>query len=66
MKISKTQKLPKGKFLTKDKKPKSRKGKFVVIDGIDGAGKATQTKLLVEALQAKEKSCNSRLSSVLR
>lgn len=31
----------------------SKKGRFIVIDGIDGAGKATQTKLLVEALQAK-------------
>ncbi len=55
MKISKTQKLSKGKLATKDKKPKRRKGKFVVIDGIDGAGKATQTKLLVEALRAKGK-----------
>lgn len=27
------------------------KGKLIVIDGIDGAGKATQTKLLVEALR---------------
>lgn len=35
--------------------PRSKKGRFIVIDGIDGAGKATQTKLLVEALQAKGK-----------
>ncbi len=29
----------------------SLKGKFIVIDGIDGSGKATQTKLLVERLK---------------
>jgi dTMP kinase len=29
--------------------------KFVVIEGTDAAGKATQTKMLVEALQAKNK-----------
>jgi len=28
------------------------KGKLIVIDGGDGAGKATQTKLLIERLQA--------------
>lgn len=32
------------------KKPKSKKGKFVVIDGIDGSGKATQTELLLKRL----------------
>ena len=31
-----------------------KKGKFIVIDGTDGSGKATQTKLLCEALE-KEK-----------
>lgn len=33
---------------------KNKKGKFIVIDGIDGSGKATQTKLLLKRLQ-KEK-----------
>src|SRR3954468_22900663 len=28
-----------------------KKGKFIVIDGTDGSGKATQTKLLVKRLQ---------------
>ncbi len=27
------------------------KGKFIVIDGIDGSGKATQTKLLLDRLE---------------
>lgn len=31
--------------------PKNRKGKFIVIDGIDGSGKATQTKLLTNRLK---------------
>lgn len=30
---------------------KSTKGKLIVIDGIDGVGKATQTKLLIERLK---------------
>ncbi len=30
-----------------------KKGKFFVLEGVDGAGKATQTKLLVGALQKK-------------
>lgn len=30
------------------------KGKFFVLEGVDGSGKATQTKLLVEALAKKE------------
>jgi dTMP kinase len=35
----------------KSKKAESQKGKFVVIDGGDGTGKATQTNLLVEELK---------------
>ncbi len=31
-----------------------KKGKLIVIDGIDGSGKGTQTELLVKALQAKK------------
>ena len=42
-------KLPFGK----SKKKEQQKGKFVVIDGTDGSGKGTQTKLLVETLQAE-------------
>ncbi len=30
-----------------------KKGKFFVLEGVDGSGKATQTKLLVEALKNK-------------
>src|SRR3989344_7021683 len=30
-----------------------KKGKFFVLEGVDGSGKATQTKLLVEALRRK-------------
>ena len=30
---------------------KNQKGKFIVVDGIDGSGKATQVKLLVERLK---------------
>ncbi len=37
------------KHLTKRKKKPAR-GKFIVIDGTDGSGKATQTKMLVETL----------------
>ena len=33
------------------KNPKVQKGRFIVIDGIDGSGKATQAKLLVEELK---------------
>lgn len=38
----------------KSKKQEKQKevGKFIVIDGTDGSGKATQTKLLIEELQA--------------
>ncbi|MFA6604257.1 MAG: thymidylate kinase [Patescibacteria group bacterium] len=34
----------------------SKQGKFFVIDGTDGSGKATQTKLLVERLRASGRS----------
>lgn len=40
-------------------KIRKNKGVFIVIDGIDGAGKATQTKLLVEALRTKGKKVES-------
>ena len=33
------------------KKQRQRKGKFIVVDGTDGSGKATQSKLLVEKLR---------------
>jgi dTMP kinase len=39
---------PKNRFI------KMKKGKFIVIDGTDGSGKATQTKLLVEKLRKKK------------
>ena len=32
-------------------KPMAKKGKFIVVDGIDGSGKATQVGLLLERLQ---------------
>jgi dTMP kinase len=35
----------------KSKKPATQKGRFIVIDGTDGSGKATQTNLLVEELK---------------
>ncbi len=35
----------------KSKKKKARVGRFIVIDGTDGSGKATQTNLLVEELK---------------
>ena len=31
------------------------KGKFIVIEGLDGSGKATQTKLICEKLTKKNK-----------
>ena len=36
----------------RSKKKNTRKGRFIVIDGTDGSGKATQTNLLVEELKA--------------
>jgi dTMP kinase len=39
------------KFGQSKKSKNSQKGKFIVIDGTDGSGKATQTKLLVEELR---------------
>jgi dTMP kinase len=36
--------------MKKEKFKKSKKGKFIVIDGIDGSGKATQTELLLKRL----------------
>jgi dTMP kinase len=40
------------KFGKSKKTPTIQKGKFIVIDGTDGSGKATQTSLLVEELKA--------------
>jgi len=37
--------------MKKEIKPTINRGKFIVIDGIDGSGKATQTKLLTERLK---------------
>jgi len=39
------------KFGKNKKKAPPKKGKFIVIDGTDGSGKATQTSLLVEELK---------------
>jgi dTMP kinase len=39
------------KFGKSKKKAQAQKGRFIVIDGTDGSGKATQTKLLVEELK---------------
>jgi len=39
------------KFGKSKKKPQTQKGRFVVIDGTDGSGKATQTGLLVDELK---------------
>jgi dTMP kinase len=36
----------------RDEKPAARRGSFVVLDGVDGCGKSTQARLLVEALSA--------------
>lgn len=47
------------KSAAKAGKAKPKKGRFIVIDGIDGAGKATQTKLLVEALRVQGKKVES-------
>jgi dTMP kinase len=38
---------------------KTKRGKLIVIDGIDGSGKATQTKLLVKRLQKEGKKVKS-------
>ena len=43
-------KLSFGKSKKSASAAKDRKGRFIVIDGTDGSGKATQTKLLVEEL----------------
>jgi len=40
---------------TKEPASKKGKGKLIVIDGVDGSGKATQVKRLAEALRAKGK-----------
>lgn len=34
---------------------KNKRGKFIILDGIDGSGKATQTKLLVKRLKKEGK-----------
>lgn len=40
-----------GKFLRHVRQLKNRKGRLIVIDGADGAGKATQAELLIHDLQ---------------
>ncbi len=47
--MAKTAKKASKKVLKKT--GKKGKGRFIVIDGVDGGGKATQTRLLVEALR---------------
>jgi dTMP kinase len=44
---------PHNHYLNQDLFMSLNQGKFIVIDGTDGSGKATQTKLLVEKLQQK-------------
>lgn len=39
------------KFGKSKKKPQTQRGRFIVIDGTDGSGKATQTNLLLEELK---------------
>ncbi len=39
------------KFGKSNKKKQPQKGRFIVIDGTDGSGKATQTTLLVDELK---------------
>jgi len=39
------------KFGKNKKKPTAQRGRFIVIDGTDGSGKATQTQLLVDELK---------------
>jgi dTMP kinase len=40
---------------SRDKPKKNKRGKIIVIDGIDGAGKRTQSKLLLEKLKKMNK-----------
>jgi dTMP kinase len=48
------------KKITKKVSSKIKKGKIIVIDGIDGSGKKTQTELLVKTLQKAIKTKDSR------
>ena len=43
--------MPILKFGKSKKKKQAQRGRFIVIDGTDGSGKATQTNLLVEELK---------------
>lgn len=51
--LNPVQSLSKNKRKRPDSKMEAKKGKLIVIEGIDGCGKSTHAKLLVESLQSK-------------
>lgn len=36
----------------------NNRGKFIVLEGLDGCGKSTQTKMLIEQLEKEGQRCN--------